>query len=154
ACNLGVHNAGRVLILAQVESPAAFGFRVRVGAEFPLFATATGRTLMAFQPQDRVNQWLQVSGVLDEKAEVERALGRIRTAGHEEVADGLQPGVIDLAFPVIGPFGHSVAALTVPYVATTYSMLDLATVRHHAAQAAQEIRLVLAPEPLGQSEAS
>ncbi|WP_181169042.1 hypothetical protein [Mesorhizobium sp. B2-4-14] len=52
------------------------------------------------------------------------------------MADGLQPGVIDLAFPVIGPFGHSVAALTVPYVATTYSVLDLATVRRHAAQAA------------------
>ena len=151
SCNLGVHNAGRVLILAQVESPAAFGFRVRVGAEFPLFATATGRTLMAFQPQDRVSQWLQASGIPDEKADIERALARIRAAGHEEVADGLQPGVIDLAFPVIGPFGQSVAALTVPYVATSYSMLDLATVRRHAAQAAREIGLVLAPEPSGQS---
>ncbi|TPK83001.1 hypothetical protein [Mesorhizobium sp. B2-4-17] len=45
-----------------------------------------------------------------------------------------------------GRSGHSVAALTVPYVATTYSVLDLATVRRHAAQAAGEIGLVLAPE--------
>ncbi|MBZ9995761.1 IclR family transcriptional regulator [Mesorhizobium sp. BH1-1-4] len=148
SCNLGVHNAGRVLILAQVESPAAFGFRVRVGAEFPLFGTATGRTLMAFQPQDRINQWLQAAGIADEKnSEVRDALVRIRDAGHEEVADGLQPGVIDLAFPVIGPLGHSVAALTVPYVATSYSVVDLATVRRHAAQAAHGIALVLAPEP-------
>lgn len=148
SCNLGVHNAGRVLILAQVESPASFGFRVRVGAEFPLFGTATGRTLMAFQPPERVSQWLQAFGIKDEKADVERALAGIRDVGYEEVPDGLQPGVTDLAFPVMGPYGDAVAALTVPYVATTYSMLDLATVRRHAAQAAAEIGALLAPGEL------
>lgn len=145
SCNLGVHNAGRVLILAQVESPASFGFKVRVGAEFPLFGTATGRTLMAFQPAERIKQWLQADGSAEENAGIQDALARIRATGHEEVADGVQAGVTDLAFPVIGPFGEAVAALTVPYVATTYSMLDLATVRGHAAKTAAEIGLLLSP---------
>jgi DNA-binding IclR family transcriptional regulator len=145
SCNLGVHNAGRVLILAQVESPASFGFRVRVGAEFPL-STATGRTLMAFQPDETVIRWL-ATGTAAEIGAAPDELARIRAAGHEEVVDGLQPGVTDLAFPIMGPYGEAVAALTVPYVATTYSMLDLATVRRHAAQAAGEIGILLAPDP-------
>ena len=134
SCNLGIHNAGRVLILAQVESPAAFGFRVRVGAEFPLFGTATGRTLMAFQPEDVADRWLEAG-----EAEL-CAVGQ----PNAEVADAQQPGVTDLAFPVLGPFGAAVAALTVPYIATTYSTLDLATVRRQAADAANEIGAVLA----------
>lgn len=144
SCNLGIHNAGRVLILAQVESPAAFGFRVRVGAEFPLFGTATGRTLMAFQPEDVADRWLEAGETGDEAARIRAALAGIRATGHAEVADAQQPGVTDLAFPVLGPFGAAVAALTVPYIATTYSTLDLATVRRQAAEAAGEIGAVLA----------
>ena len=54
SCNLGMLEAGRILILAQVESPASFGFRVRVGAEFPVESTATGAVLVAFAaPRDR-----------------------------------------------------------------------------------------------------
>lgn len=143
SCNLGIHSAGRVLILAQVESPAPFGFRVRVGAEFPLFTTATGRALMAFQPQATVDRWLD--GDADRRAEVKAALAVIRERGYEEQPDGLHPGITDLAFPIIGRYADSVAVLTVPYVATTYSALDQATVRKHAASAASEIATLSAP---------
>ncbi|MFE0017324.1 IclR family transcriptional regulator [Mesorhizobium sp. NPDC059054] len=143
SCNLGIHSAGRVLILAQVESPAPFGFRVRVGAEFPLFATATGRALMAFQPEAIAEKWLD--GEPHERAAAKATLGIIRERGFEEQPDGLQPGITDLAFPILGRYGDSVAALTVPYVATTYSSLDQATVRRHAASAAREIGTLIAP---------
>lgn len=43
SCNLGVLAAGRGLVLAQVESPVNFGFRVRVGSEFPIDGTARVR---------------------------------------------------------------------------------------------------------------
>lgn len=45
SCNLSVLDAGRVLVLAQVESPADFGYRVRVGATFGIGETATGMVL-------------------------------------------------------------------------------------------------------------
>ena len=42
SCNLGVDDAGAVRIIAQAESPADFGYHVRVGARFPIETTATG----------------------------------------------------------------------------------------------------------------
>lgn len=148
SCNLGVHNAGRILILAQIESPASFGFRVRVGAEFPLLGTATGRALMAFQPEEVIDRWLradEASACGEEGAVIRASLAAIHQKGFEEVPDGIQPGITDLAFPIIGRYGDSVAVLTVPYVATTYSTLDQVTVRRHAASAAREIGRLLAP---------
>jgi DNA-binding IclR family transcriptional regulator len=145
SCNLGVNNAGRVLILAQVESPAPFGFRVRVGAEFPLLQTATGRTLLAFQPDHVIDRWLQSEGIgggQEGYAAQIALLDGIRKKGYEEVADGAQPGITDLVLPVMGPFGYSVAALTVPYVATSYSAYDISSVRTAAMAAASEIAKV------------
>ncbi len=44
--NLSVLDMGAVRVIAQVESPADFGYQVRVGALFPL-AGATGTVLVA-----------------------------------------------------------------------------------------------------------
>jgi DNA-binding IclR family transcriptional regulator len=50
SCNLSVLDAGRVLVIAQVESPADFGYRVRVGATFGVGDTATGMVLTGTDP--------------------------------------------------------------------------------------------------------
>ncbi len=95
SCNLSVLDAGRVRVIAQVESPAAFGFRVRVGAEFPL-DTPAGRVLTSGAPQ-----------------------------GYLRADDSLQPGIVDLVAPVVDRDGATVAAITVPYIATSYSDLGI-----------------------------
>ena len=105
SCNLSVIDAGRVLVIAQVESPADFGYRVRVGATFDLDATATGSVL----------------------------------TGHDSLVerpDAMQPGITDL---VVAIDGSVRAALTVPYVATTFSGIPIDTVREAARAAAAEI---------------
>ena len=90
SCNLSVLDAGAVRVVAQVESPADFGYRVRVGAVFPAETTATGAVL---------------GGGF---AELRRD-------------DPLQAGITDLVVRVPGPNGQARAALTVPYVATSFS---------------------------------
>jgi len=92
SCNLSVLDAGRVRVIAQVESPSDFGFRVRVGAEFPVEATAAGAVLSGHA-----------------------------TEGHVRRDDAMQPGITDLVVPIRGRHGDPVAALTVPYVATSFS---------------------------------
>ena len=89
SCNLSVLDADRVRVIAQVESPADFGFRVRVGADFPIDSTAAGITL--------------TGGA---------------AAGFLRRDDRAQPGITDLVVPVLGREGRPVAALTIPYVAT------------------------------------
>jgi len=114
SCNLSVLDAGRVRIVAQVESPADFGYRVRVGAVFPV-ETATGEVL-----------------------EGAAALTR---------ADPLQAGITDVVAPILDARGVTRAALTVPYVATTFSDIPLAEVVSAAGDTAAEISRLLQGEP-------
>lgn len=110
SCNLSVIDAGRVRVVGQVESPADFGYHVRVGAVFPLETTATGRALT--------------------------------TGETVRLADAVQPGITDVAVPIAGPSG-TIAALTVPYVATTFSGIPAAEVIADAERTANEISRLL-----------
>ncbi|WEK48727.1 MAG: IclR family transcriptional regulator [Candidatus Kaistia colombiensis] len=139
SCNLSIHDAGRVVVIAQIDSPSPFGFRVRAGATFPLFESATGRMLMAFETEEIVRAWLDLSVA---ESEHEPMLGRlvgIREHGFEEEPDSLQPGITDLACPILSRDGRVVAALTVPYVATSYSRRPIIEVREAAVSAAAAI---------------
>jgi DNA-binding IclR family transcriptional regulator len=118
SCNLAVLEGDRVRIIAQVESPADFGYRVRVGALFDAATTATGEVLLG-------------------TAEVVRA-------------DALQHGITDVVVAVRSPAGATVAALTVPYVSTSFSTVAHEAVIEQARAAASEIALRLG-EPIGRS---
>ncbi len=57
--------------------------------------------------------------------DVRARLGAERFTGdHLTRADSLQPGITDVVVPIVGHDGAVVAALTVPYVATTFSQVD------------------------------
>lgn len=111
SCNLAVLDGDRVRVVTQVESPADFGYRVRVGALFDAATTATGEVLRG-------------------AAEVVRA-------------DALQHGITDVVVAVRAPDGSTVAALTVPYVSTSFSTVahDAVVARARAAAAAIGLRL-------------
>ncbi len=132
SCNLSVLESGGVRVVAQVESPADFGYRVRVGALFPLKSTATGAVLTAFGGDGLVR-----SGRTGAADVLGTDLRRIRDDGFVERPDPLQPSITDVVFPVLSPNGTALAALTVPYVATSYSSVPAERVRElaHAAVA-------------------
>jgi DNA-binding IclR family transcriptional regulator len=131
SCNLSVEDAGASRVVMQVESPGDFGFRVRVGALFPLDGTATGEVLRAFREP-----------IPDARPQ---ASGAVRRAGYVERRDALQPGVIDIVFPVLRPDGSAIAALTVPYVGTSLSVRTSEQVRTLAGRAASQISASLFP---------
>ena len=134
SCNLGMIDAGRLLVLAQVESPANFGFRVRVGSEFAIDGTATGAVLAAFADPSALEPWL--TGVSEQ---TRRRVDRIRERGFERADDSLQPGITDIVFPIFGRGQMAVAALTVPYVATSFSAARTQAVEDRARAAAAKI---------------
>jgi DNA-binding IclR family transcriptional regulator len=61
SCNLAILEDDAVRVVAQIESPADFGFRVRVGARFPAGSTATGAVLLAFADERVRHEWLKSS---------------------------------------------------------------------------------------------
>jgi len=125
SCNLSVLDADRALVIAQVESPADFGYRVRVGAAFPLSSTVTGWVLVAGAAAD-------VRGSLGDgavsSAASRTAAQQLAEVGYVTRQDPLQAGITDVVVPVTDKNGVAVAALTVPYVATTFSASKLQTV--------------------------
>ncbi|GAA1222612.1 IclR family transcriptional regulator [Rhodoglobus aureus] len=116
SCNLAALDGTEVRVLAQVESPADFGFRVRVGAAFDIATTATGAVLAG------------------------RGQGLDRSVVGVET---LHPGITDIVAPVLSADGAVVAALTVPYVASTFSEVDVERVQELATAAAKEISNLL-----------
>jgi DNA-binding IclR family transcriptional regulator len=129
SCNLSVLDMGAVRVVAQVESPADFGYRVRVGALFPL-NTPTGTVLVEGGEPD-VRE--QLAGKLDAGDQTLIAVdGSIRRDNPQ------QQGVTDLVLPVRDSRGYVRAALTVPYVATTFSAMPVEKVFAAASRAATE----------------
>jgi DNA-binding IclR family transcriptional regulator len=113
SCNLSILDADRVRVIAQVESPADFGYRVRVGALFDVEATATGAVLVAGAPDD-VRRRFPIgtpSGLVEH--------------GYHSRPDPLQAGITDLVVPITARDGSTTAAVTVPYIATTFSSTSI-----------------------------
>lgn len=132
SCNLSVDDAGSVRVIAQAESPADFGYHVRVGARFPIETTATGAVLTAGRADAAATAPGEASALAD---------------GYLTRPDRLQAGVTDVVVAIAGRSGETVAALTVPYVATSYSTVDLDEVVDAARATASEISARLGSPP-------
>jgi hypothetical protein len=128
SCTLSVLDAGAVRVIAQVESPADVGYRVRVGAIFPADTTATGAVLTGSLP------------------------GNPESLLRE---DRLQAGITDIVVAIrmgAGPTpGRARAALTVPYVPTSLSGIGVNEVLTAATAIARLIADHLAGRPLTQA---
>jgi DNA-binding IclR family transcriptional regulator len=119
SCNLGILDGDAVRIIAQAESPANFGYTVRVGALFPL-DTAAGAVL---------------SGADTSGADTSGAVTR---------PDPEQAAITDVVVPIRDAAGATIAALTVPYVGTSYSAHPLDAVLVAAKATGSEISARLA----------
>ncbi|MET0590109.1 MAG: IclR family transcriptional regulator [Naasia sp.] len=143
SCNLGVRDGDGILVVAEADSRSDFGFRVRVGARFPLIGPPAGELLLAYgeDPDAAFSQGFD--------AETAERLSRFRAQGWAEKTDHLHLGVVDLAFPILDRGDRIVAALTVPYVATSWSEHPLDAVRLRAAEAARSLSALLAGSATG-----
>src|SRR5690606_17830308 len=116
SCNLAVLDAGAVRAIAQIESPADFGYRVRVGAFFPLDSPAATVLVAGAHPGLR-------AALLPSVAAAEVA--RIAPDGSLRRHDPREPGIVDLVATVRDARGFARAALTVPYLTTRFNESDV-----------------------------
>ena len=119
--HLVVHHDHRILVLAQVDSPEAMGFSVRLGAHFPFRPDRVSvRVLAAFQTAERraemIDEMLRNDPRPPARAGLVRRIDAIRKRGYEEHVSETLPGITDLCFPIVDQGGHAVATLTQPYL--------------------------------------
>lgn len=120
SCHITVIHNDRILVVAQVESPASLGFSVRMGAQLDILQTASGMVMLTFQSdEDRARMLLahdEASGTRSDMAKLEGHFAAIRKLGYEE-AESLQiHGIKNISFPVLDHSGHAFAAITVPFL--------------------------------------
>ncbi|WJF91800.1 IclR family transcriptional regulator [Paraburkholderia bonniea] len=121
SCHLTVYDRGNLLVIAQVDGPGAWGISVRLGARVGLIGTGSGRVLMAFQADAQrahmLKQHTTVKGEITlDIAAMEALWNEVRRQGFSQKDSQQTVGVIDVTYPVLGPAGQAIAALTCPYL--------------------------------------
>lgn len=131
-----------IRVVAQVDSPAPLGFRLRVGTQNPAAATASGRVLIAFQrPAMKAWAFREIERSLSgETAKaLEQRIEAIRRRGYEMIAgEGLQ-GITDVSFPILDAEGHALAVLTMPYLPSAKERVSFEIACRKLFEAAQAI---------------
>lgn len=116
--HMSILQSGRLLVVAQVDCPDHFLTTVRLGANIPVYESASGRAVAAFLNEDELAHLLALTG---EGSELARTtfladLPNVREQGFYAGASRNIVGVLDLSAPVFDMTGKVVAAITTPFI--------------------------------------
>jgi len=121
SCHLTVFHAGRVMVVAEIDSPERWAFGLKVGAEVGLTDTASGYVLLAFQDdagrRSMITSHQEVEGELDvRQAQLLTVVRDVARKGYAQIQSRQIRGVTNIAFPVLDTAGHAMAVLNIPYI--------------------------------------
>jgi len=122
ALHLAVLDHTKIRIVAQCDSPAPLGFRLRVGTTNPAQGTASGRTLMAFQRPPTQEWMLEEIGKSHPQLDIavlRARLKRVRQQGYEVANGEILQSITDVSFPILDSGEWAVAVLTMPFLEVT-----------------------------------
>lgn len=106
-----------MLILDEVTGDHVIGASANVGTRWPIYATSTGKALIAFEENglERLGQDLipLTQRTIVRRAELEQQLGRIRLTGIAETIDELENGFSGVATIVRGGHGEVLGAMSI-----------------------------------------
>ena len=121
SCHLTMYQNGRVVVIAQVESPERWSFGLKVGVVMGLTDTSSGHVLLAFRDEiDRARMLRAHTGVEGElemdPGELFSILQEVRERGFSAMPSKQTRGITNIAFPVMGAADHVIASINVPYI--------------------------------------
>lgn len=121
SCHLVVYDTGYGRVVAQVDAPGKWTYSLRVGTSVSLFWTGSGHVLLAFQTEQRRREMLLEHREVEGEApismsELKRHVDVVRRQGYVMMDSSQILGVTNLSYPVFGPNGDALAALTIPFI--------------------------------------
>lgn len=116
--HLGVISNDALLVIGQVDGPGNNNLSIRLGARIDLWRASSSRVMLAFMPQEDVEDFLQRVPLPPGKsaATMREELAGIRAMGHEITESFVLRGVTNIAAPILDHTGQAVAALTIPHL--------------------------------------
>jgi DNA-binding IclR family transcriptional regulator len=141
--HLGVYSAGRLVVAAEAQSSNPVSISVKIGSNYSLLNTASGRVLLAWQPTLLADHWIRESETNltpKKKREIDDYLRGIRERGHEFSNSDIMHGLTDISFPILNTDGYALAALTVPFLEPMKVKKKIETVVAMVRESAEVIR--------------
>lgn len=125
SCHLSVLYHDQLMVICQAKSPSPIALSIEEGSLFPLVLTASGRTLLAFQPEDeRLNILQRITLYRNYSARKQKAflqaLEEIRNQAVFVSNSELSKGVTDIVVPIGNLDTGVLACLAVSILTTEY----------------------------------
>ncbi len=118
--NLGVLDAGEVVVISTVESPQTIRMTSKVGNRRYLHSTALGKVLLSGLPEKEVQRLVRIQGLpkltprtLTTRQALAGELENVRRQGYAMDNEENEPDGRCLGAPILGVGGRIVAALSV-----------------------------------------
>lgn len=118
SASLAALDAGEAVYIARVPVRRIMSINVSVGTRVPAHATSMGRVLLAWAPEQQVEEVLDhrplratTRNTVTDVAELREVLRQVRRQGYAIVSEELEAGLLSAAAPVRDRSGAVVAAL-------------------------------------------
>jgi IclR family transcriptional regulator, pca regulon regulatory protein len=109
-----------VIYIARVPTKRIMTVTISVGTRFPAYATSMGRVLLAAQPDERLDEYLESASLrgltghtITSATALRRELRKIRAQGWALVDQELEEGLRSIAAPIRDADGQVIAAVNV-----------------------------------------
>jgi IclR family pca regulon transcriptional regulator len=120
AASVGILDHDDLVCVAAVSAGQLISATLQPGTRVPAYCTANGRVLLANLPQEQVETFLARAAperinahTIVDKAELARAIARVREQGYALVDQELELGLRTIAVPVRNFRGEVVAAMNI-----------------------------------------
>lgn len=144
-----------ILYIAHVSTNRHIRLSANVGTRFPLHATSLGKVLLAFQPDDVIEDYFATATL---KRFTERTvttpdllrqrLASVRSTGYDSALDELDYGIVSVAVPVFDRERRIISAINCSTSTTRISQAELVSARLPLLQqAARDIQAALQKRP-------
>lgn len=116
--HLAILNGGNVLIISQVDCPSNTITTVRLGAQFPIVNSASGRVLAIGHSDNDLSDLIALDRDASDKNRQDflADIKHVRKLGYCEGESFLIRGIINLSAPVFDHTGAIIAAVTIPFI--------------------------------------
>ncbi len=118
--NLAVLSDGEILYIDKVDSPRSVGVMSKIGQRNPVYCTALGKALLAFQPErerDRILKAIRFKpltpNTITSKKGLLRELEGIHRRGYALDRREIEEDVECIAAPIRNHLGHALAAISI-----------------------------------------
>ncbi|HEX5120546.1 MAG TPA: IclR family transcriptional regulator C-terminal domain-containing protein [Pseudonocardiaceae bacterium] len=119
-CSISVLDEGDITYIARVLTRRIMAVAVSIGTRFPAYATAMGRVLLAFQPAEWLDTYLDktdfhsfTARTVIQPDELREILDEVRADGYAILDQELEPGLRSIAVPIRDAGGTVIASMNV-----------------------------------------